>query len=121
MKLGGKVLVVGAVSVLVVVAAAGAWLWAASKGSESHFCQASLAIVEIDGRTVAPQDQTGPGEDEACDFDETESAYPVLGFDCKVREPDGEVTAELVPNRSDGTCGLPDPGDEGYPDPWPKR
>lgn len=105
---------------LLVVAAAGTWIFTSSRHGEARFCQASLAIVEIDGRTVAPQDQTGPNEDEHCDFDQTEDAYPVLGFDCKVREPDGEVTVELVPNRSDGTCGLPGP-DEGFPDPWPKR
>lgn len=70
---------------------------------------------------VAPQDQTGPGEDEGCDFDETERADAVLGFDGKVREPDGDVTAVVVPNRRDGTCGLPTIDDERIPDPWPLR
>ena len=37
------------------------------------------------------------------------------------RFSDGEVTVELVPNRTDGTCGLPGPDDDGFPDPWPKR
>ena len=120
MTFGGKVLRAGAAG-LVLVAAAGVWTLATSGQGEARFCKASLAIIEIDGRTVVPQDQTGPGEDQACDFDETEDAYPVLGFDCKVREPDGEVTAELEPNRSDGTCGLPGPGDDGYPDPWPEH
>jgi len=121
MKFGGKVFRVGAFSVLLVVAVAGTGILAASRPGETRLCRASLTIIEIDGRTVTPQDQTGPGEDEGCDFDQTEDAYPVLGFDCKVREPDGEATVELVPNRSDGTCGLPGPEGDGYPDPWPKR
>ncbi len=121
MQDGGKVLRVGALGVLLVVAVAAGWIVTSSRLEEPLFCQASLAIVEIDGRSVAPQDQTGPNEDERCDFQQTEDAYPVLGFDCKVREPDGEVTVELVPNRSDGTCGLPGPEDGGFPDPWPRR
>jgi hypothetical protein len=121
MRFGGKILRASAASVLLVVAAAGTWIFANSQPGEARFCQASLAIFEIDGRTVVPQDQTGLGEDERCDFDQTKDGYPVLGFDCKVREPDGEVTVELVPNRSDGTCGLPGPDDEPLPDPWPKR
>ncbi|MCU1369317.1 MAG: hypothetical protein JWO77_511 [Ilumatobacteraceae bacterium] len=119
MGFGWKVLTVGAAGVLVVViGAVGLFAWS-SRAQESHFCQASLAIVEIDGRSVAPQDQTGPTEDPWCDFDQTEDAYPVLGFDCRIRQPDGEVIAKLVPNRHDGTCGLPDPGED-LPDPWPK-
>jgi hypothetical protein len=118
MNLGGKVLTVGAVSLLIMVAGLGAFAWS-NRAQESHFCKASLAMFEIDGRSVAPQDQTGIGDDPWCDFDETEDPYPVLGFDCRIRQPDGEVTDELVPNRADGTCGLPDPGDD-LPDPWPK-
>jgi hypothetical protein len=120
MTIGGKVLRVGAIGVVVLAVATGAWVFVSSRTQEPLFCLASLAFVEIDGRMVAPQDQTGPTEDERCDFGETEDPYAVLGFDCKVREPDGEVTLELVPNRSDGTCGLPDP-DEAFPDPWPER
>lgn len=121
MPFGGKVLRSSAAGVVLVVAAAGTWIFATSLPGEARFCQASLAIFEIDGRTVVPQDQTGPGEDEHCDFDQTEDGYLVLGFDCRVREPDGEVTVELVPNRSDGTCGLPGPDDNRLPDPWPTR
>lgn len=121
MQIGGKVPRVGALALLLVAAIGGGWFVTRSRAAEPKFCQASLAIVEIDGQSVAFQDQTGPHEDERCDFQETEDAYPVLGFDCKVREPDGEVTAELVPNRSDGTCGLPEPGGDGFPDPWPRR
>ena len=121
MPVGGKVLRVGALGVLLVISVAGGWIVTSARAGEPTFCLASLAFVDIDGRMVAPQDQTGPGEDERCDFQETEDAYPVLGFDCKVREPDGEVTVELVPNRSDGTCGLPGPEDDGFPDPWPTR
>jgi hypothetical protein len=45
----------------------------------------------------------------------------VCGFDCRIREPDGDVVAKLVPNRSDGTCGLPgSDGRESVPDPRPK-
>lgn len=121
MAFGGKVLRVGAVSVIVLAAAIGLWRSAASRQGETRFCKASLALVEIDGRMVAPQDQTGPDEDEGCDFDQTERAYVVLGFDCKVREPDGEVIVEVVPNRSDGTCGLPSTDDERIPEPWPTR
>jgi hypothetical protein len=118
---GGKLLRAGAVGVIVLVAATGIWITAASQAGETRFCKASLALVEVDGRMVAPQDQTGPGEDPGCDFGETERAYAVLGFDCKVREPDGEVTVEVVPNRNDGTCGLPTTDDERIPNPWPLR
>lgn len=121
MAFGGKVLRAGAVCVIVVAAAAGIWIRSTSQQDEALFCKASLAMVEIEGRMVAPQDQTGPGEDERCDFDQTEPAYAVLGFDCKVREPDGEVIVEVVPNRSDGTCGLPATEGERIPDPWPTR
>lgn len=118
---GGKVLRAGAVCVIVVAAVTGVWIRATSPSAETLFCKASLALVEIDGRMVAPQDQTLAGEDGRCDFDQTERAYAVLGFDCKVREPDGEVTVEVVPNRRDGTCGLPTDDDEHIPDPWPTR
>jgi hypothetical protein len=121
MTFGGKVLRAGAVGVIVAVAATGIWITASSRQGETRFCKASLAVVEIEGRMVAPQDQTGPDEDEGCDFDQTERGHAVLGFDCKVREPDGEVTVEVVPNRSDGTCGLPNTADEHIPEPWPTR
>ncbi len=121
MHLGGKFLRVGALSLTAVVAAAGTWIVTTSAPDEPLFCQASLALVMIDGRSVAPQDQTGPGEDERCDFDQTEAGHLVLGYDCKIRQPDGEVEVELVPNRNDGTCGLPQAEGERIPDPWPKR
>jgi hypothetical protein len=31
----------------------------------------------------------------------------VLGFDCTIRSPAGEVVASTTPNRNDGTCGMP--------------
>ena len=118
---GGKVIRGGAVCVIVVAAAVGVWIRATSPSGEALFCKASLTLVEIDGRMVAPQDQTLAGEDERCDFDQTEGTYAVLGFDCKVREPDGRVTVEVVPNRRDGTCGLPTSDRERIPEPWPTR
>lgn len=117
MRFGGKGLTIGLTSALVlVIGAGGLFLWN-DRAQETHFCKASLAMLEINGKTVIPQDQTGPTEDPACDFDETEDAYSILGFDCRIRKPDGTVTVELVPNRDDGTCGLPGLGEE-IPDPW---
>ena len=120
MAIGGKVLRIGALSVLLLVAATGAWVVRSQPG-EPKFCKASLAILVIDGHEVVPQDQGNPGRD-GCDFGEIAEHYDrTLGFDCKIRTADGEVETELVPNRRDGTCGLAGVGDPTIPDPWPER
>jgi hypothetical protein len=119
MGLGGKILRVGALGVVVVALLGVAWARSSQPG-EGTFCTMGLAIFVIDGQEVLPQDQSKPGRD-GCDSDDTLPRAKVLGFDCRIREPDGDVVAKLVPNRSDGTCGLPgSDGSESVPDPWPK-
>lgn len=121
MRLGRKVLTVGAAGVVLVVVGLGAWFTWAARPQETRFCTMGLAMVEIDGHEAVFQDQGGPGRD-GCDFDETSRYDRTLGFDCKVRASDGEVVAEVVPNRPGGTCGLPSrDGSSPVPDPWPTR
>lgn len=119
MGLGGKVLRIGAVGVLLVVAGFGGWFAWQWRSQETRFCTLGLAIVRIDGHDVFLQDSGPPGPD-GCDGKETVRTNRVLGLDCKVREPDGDAVAELEPNRPDGTCGAFEPGGA-YPDPWPHR
>jgi hypothetical protein len=119
MGIGGKILRVGALGVIL-VALVGAVSVRMSQPGEPKFCTLGLAIVTIDGHEVQFQDQAKPGRD-GCDLDQTQPLARVLGFDCRIREPDGQVVVELVPNRSDGTCGLPGGGgSEAVPEPWPK-
>lgn len=119
MGLGGKVLRVGAVSVLVMAVSFGGWMAWESRATETRFCTLALGITRIDGHDVFLQDGGQPGPD-GCESDETTRTNRVLGLDCKIRAPDGDVVAELQPNRADGTCGIPDPGGT-FPDPWPRR
>lgn len=53
------------------------------------------------------EDQGSPGKD-GCDVSKApmgDDFNLLLGYDCKVRERDGNVVAEVPANRSDGTCG----------------
>lgn len=112
MGIGGKVLRIGAVAVIVLALGSVVWLRTTEPG-EGHFCTLGLAIVEVDGQEAQLQDQAKPGRD-GCDLDDTQPRARVLGFDCKVRASNGDVVVELVPNRSDGTC-----GQGSIPSPWP--
>lgn len=81
------------------------------------FCTMALAIREIplsqtEIRTVALEDQGAPGRDE-CDTEpvpDRRLGFPVLGFDCSIREANGSTLATIAPNRPDGTCGQADTG-----------
>ncbi|HWJ63981.1 MAG TPA: hypothetical protein VNS19_18560 [Acidimicrobiales bacterium] len=119
MSLGGKVRRVGAASVLVLLVGLGGWIFLESRPTETRFCTLALGIARVDGVVVALQDGGEPGPD-GCEGDETLRDMRVLGMDCKVRTPGGRVVVELQPNRPEGTCGLPEPGDA-LPDPWPHR
>jgi hypothetical protein len=115
---GGTVRMIGGIAALIAVVGFGAWFArAATTEPDARFCTMGLPLFEIDGRTVVPQDMDPPGRD-ACDGEQTERGRLILGLDCKVRRPDGEVIATLEPNRDDGDCGLPDPGDDGFPSSW---
>jgi hypothetical protein len=104
-----------AVLVLAIVGVAGVGLWANDQG-EPRFCKVGLAAREVDGHWAALQDQGDPGPDR-CDMDEAPYTHYdvvgdrgdrgglVLGFDCAVRDRDGEVVTIDDPNRPDGTCG----------------
>lgn len=119
MGLGGKVLRIGALSVLIVAVSFAGWIrWETRDRGEATFCTLGLAITDIDGESVAIQDGGKPGDD-GCGTEETLRDMKVLGMDCKLRAPDGEVVAEYVPNRSDGLCGLAGPS-ETIPHPWPR-
>jgi hypothetical protein len=71
-------------------------------------CTAQGPMVVVDGETVALEDHGLPGRD-VCDVGRTAGAgdMNVLGFDCRVRTPAGEVVASTTPNLADGTCGRP--------------
>ena len=112
-----KVLTASGVCVLIVAVGCGVWIRSQSRPSEPHFCTMGLAIVEIDGRSVVFQDQAPPGRED-CDLGETSKHEVILGQDCRVRHANGDVISELEPNRADGTCGLPDAGDDGFPESW---
>jgi hypothetical protein len=94
---------------LVAVVAAGSGLLVSQRSGDARFCNAAAAIVEINGEPVFLEDQGAPGED-GCDADQAAMNATVLGQDCKLRAPGGDVIDELEPNRADGTCGQPDPG-----------
>lgn len=106
------------VLVVAISGVTGLGLWADRRASEPpRFCTTGLAFAEVDGRGAVLEDQGQPGPD-GCDRDavpdpddvdvmvsDTDDDPLVLGFDCAVRAPDGEVVATTAPNRSDGTCG----------------
>jgi hypothetical protein len=94
------------VAVVTVLAAVSIALAKRSGGFSSCTAQGQMAVV--DGETVALEDHGFPGRD-PCDIGRTDGAgdMNVLGFDCRVRTPAGEVVASTTPNRADGTCGRP--------------
>jgi hypothetical protein len=94
------------VAVVTVLAAVSITLAKLSGGFGSCPAQGQMAVV--DGETVALQDHSFPGRD-PCDVGRTHGTgdINVLGFDCKIRTPAGEVVASTTPNRADGTCGQP--------------
>lgn len=71
------------------------------------FCDASLPLREISGRTVAVQDKDPHGT--TCDGDQTTPGMDTLGIDCNVRSPDGSVLETVASTRQDGTCGTARP------------
>ncbi len=91
---------------------------ACSSGEES-FCSTALQIGTIpDGSWYAYQDQSTPGPDQ-CDYDlgEGDNPFPpprmvggIIGFDCRLylTQDDEPDTTVMLPNRGDGTCGMPD-------------
>ena len=95
------------VAVFTVLAAVSIALAKRSDGLVPCAAQAPMAVV-VAGETVALKDHGLPGRD-GCDVGRTDGAgdMNVLGFDCMVRTPAGDVVASTTPNRADGTCGLP--------------
>lgn len=80
---------------------------------EERFCTMGLSGFDRNDMFVATQDQGDRGRD-GCDFHESGEPYPVAGFDCRLRAPDGEVIATLEPNSDDGTCVMA----AEYPESW---
>jgi hypothetical protein len=97
-------MVVAVVTVLAAVSITLAKLLSGGFGS----CPAQGQMAVVEGETVALQDRAFPGRD-PCDVGRTHGTgdINVLGFDCRVRTPAGEVVASTTPNRADGTCGQP--------------
>lgn len=91
----------------------------AHRAPEERFCLTGGAMFHRDGTEVWLQDQGSPGDD-GCDDSEVRGwgATKTLGYDCNVRASNGDELETLEPNRADGTCGLPDPPDTGYPTAW---
>jgi hypothetical protein len=98
---------VGTVVAVVAVLAAVSIAFAKRSGDFGS-CTAQRQMAVVDGETVALEDRVFPGRD-PCDIVRTDGPgdMNVLGFDCRVRTPAGDVVASTTPNRADGTCGLP--------------
>jgi hypothetical protein len=94
------------VAVVTVLAAVSITL--AKRSGDFGSCAAQGQMAVVDGETVALEDHAFPGRD-PCDVGRTHGTgdMNVLGFDCRVRTPAGEVVASTTPNRADGTCGQP--------------
>ncbi len=103
--MGKRARVAGLVAVLVVALGGVVWL-RASANREPVFCFAAGAGFEYEGEFYWLEDQGTPGRGGPCGDGRTAKPFErTVGFDCKVREPDGTVSASFRPNRSDGTCG----------------
>jgi hypothetical protein len=104
------VLIVSSVATVVaVVMVLAAVSIALAKRSGGFSCAAQAPMAFVDGETVALEDHGFPGRD-GCDIGRTDEGagdMNVLGFDCRVRTPAGDVVASTTPNRADGTCGQP--------------
>lgn len=102
--------------VVVVVFGAGFAYVAANDEQQEVFCTLGLPFYQGADRTFTFEDggEPGPGD---CDGSKVARSGLVLGFDCKLRNPGGDVVAELEPNQPDGRCGL---GIDGapYPESW---
>lgn len=96
-----------------VVVGGGFAVWAVSQDGTATFCTLGLPIYEHDGVSGTLEDHGMPGRDD-CDGPDHSNWGVTLGFDCLVRTPEGKVIDAVEPNRADGTCGLPGPGEE-----WP--
>ena len=77
------------------------------------FCKVGLAGFHRGSEMIALQDNGEPGPGD-CDGSPTLRTMRVLGLDCKLREPDGEVVEQLSPNGEDDTCVLA----RSYPASW---
>ncbi len=96
------------VAVLLVAAIGGGYVWLHSyEPRKGTFCTPALPIREVDGRTVAIQEQDPGGTD--CAVGRTTPGMATLGKDCKVRAPNGAVVDTVKSSRKDGTCGFESP------------
>ena len=82
-------------------------------GAAEPECQVGQALYNYKGWIGKTQDGGAPGPGR-CDGDDHGYWGVTLGFDCKVRDQMGGVIGTVPPNRADGTCGIPGPGE-----PWP--
>ena len=101
-------------SVLVTAISLGFGVKWSSEPPESHSCPYGGAGFERRGAEVWLQDQGKPGRD-ACDLPSNVGAELILGFDCKLRLPDGRVIAVLQANGPHGACVIPM---DSYPTSW---
>lgn len=101
--------------VVVVVFGVG-FVYMTNQEGEEVACTLGLPIFEGRGVRGTMQDHAPAGPD-ACDGPEVDSGMHVLGLDCNLRNPDGNVVAELEPNQPGGTCGLSVDGSP-YPASW---
>lgn len=103
-----------------VLVLAGVGVWYATNGERREvFCTLGRAQIQTDdGREIVLEDQGDPGPGD-CDGPQVlTNGADVIGFDCRVREPSGDVVAELEPNQPDGRCGQPMDGSWSFPASW---
>lgn len=103
----------GLLALLGIVSCAGFLGEVAGPNERTVFCHAALAGFERGERFVALQDNGQPGRGD-CDGAPTLRDTLVLGLDCKLRDPAGEVVDRLAANGDDGTCVVA----RSYPSSW---
>lgn len=81
------------------------------------FCTLGLPYIQGADLSFTFEDGGSPGPGE-CDRSTVMPDAHVLGFDCKLRDPDGKVVAELEANQPNGSCGLPMDGSFSVPGSW---
>ena len=90
------------VALLIIAIAGGVSLMASREPRKGKFCTPSLPIQEVNGKTVAVQTHGSHGG--VCAVPGTNPGMDTLGFDCRVRGPDGKVLTTVKPSHADGTC-----------------
>lgn len=91
------------VTILVIAIAGGVFLIVTRGPRKGTFCNPSLPIRSINGKTVALETRGSDGGQ--CEVPKTNLGMDTLGSDCKIRDPDGKVVATVKPGSGHGARG----------------